>query len=598
MVLRTEFMKPPKHPLRTLRALTPHRTQAAFAALLDVPVAVIQSVESGRARPTPRLAARVKEMTGADDVELLRGADGQVLTLSGKRYTEAAWTAWQGSAAQQAEQRRREGQAELHRTMWSRHDRRARQWMEAAPQPAGERDFLEAAIQPWQICEFHSAAAKDWRKAGEAVQQSCGWSRDLPAAAALQRLTLSVQHVPEWNPSGAPPGIAAGNAELFPPCCFTVAAGSAGCRAAGAFWAAVCREHGIDAQTGRPAVDSPTGNWRGFFREREGRCEPHAVLAGLEPEERQEVLPDLFAPGSVLTAGADLSTAAMDFIEAHSADAGSPAGILIFASLEGATASTLSSRLLEKLRARFPTVPLLVIGVLPLAGVSPVVHAPWHTAMALHAVRRYASAALLFSNDLLIHHAAKAWRMASPGYGEANLLMAECLAALTAPLRFGGSDTQPVDLAALLECFAVPPDAGFTAFTALCWPLVEVLDRRVKSVRLPAAMRAASAVAEEAKFLGGDTAALAMLLRTRLKPGDEWAAEARPPEITLRQHYAPGAHESLTLAGSHPAIRRTLRRLGRHALEVWKMPGALRACVDLGMDPGFLQSAIRELAAS
>ena len=97
-------MPKPKHPLRLIRAASPHPTQAAFARFLDVPAAVIQAVESGKARMTPRLAARIRELTGADDVELLRGIDGAARSLSGKRYTPQVFAAWQGSP-QQAEER-------------------------------------------------------------------------------------------------------------------------------------------------------------------------------------------------------------------------------------------------------------------------------------------------------------------------------------------------------------------------------------------------------------------------------------------------------------------------------------------------------------
>ena len=93
-------MRKPKHPLRLIRAATPHATQAAFAAFLGVPAAVVQAVESGKGRMTSRLAALIRERTGADDLELLRGIDGAALTLSGRRYTAQAFEAWCGSRRQ------------------------------------------------------------------------------------------------------------------------------------------------------------------------------------------------------------------------------------------------------------------------------------------------------------------------------------------------------------------------------------------------------------------------------------------------------------------------------------------------------------------
>ena len=77
-------MPKPKHPLRSIRAATPHPTQAAFAAFLGIPLPVLKAVESGKGAMTPRLAARVREMTGADDVELLRGPPGSARTVTGR----------------------------------------------------------------------------------------------------------------------------------------------------------------------------------------------------------------------------------------------------------------------------------------------------------------------------------------------------------------------------------------------------------------------------------------------------------------------------------------------------------------------------------
>jgi hypothetical protein len=576
-------MPKPKHPLRALRAATPHRTQAAFAGLLGVPLEAVKAVESGKARMTPGMAARIREMTGADDVAL-RSDGGRALTLSGRRYTEQVFVEWQGSAEQLEERRRREEQERAFRHAWAQHARRA-----GLTAVNGEREvrLLEDCLVPWQTCEFASATVREWKRLPEGLQRLAGWSAALTLRPEV-KLTLSVQAAPVWNPDRAPPGMTAANAELFPPCCFTVAAGSGGCRMAAAFWQAVCREHGIAPETGVPRHGAATGNWRGFFRARGERCEPHAVFAGLAEDERREV-GTLFPPGGILQGGTGeaLTEQVLHFMREHSEDAGSPAGILLFASLEGGTASALSSELLSRLRAQFPSMAIFVIGVLPLAGVSSVVTAPWHLALALQAIRRHASAALLFSNEQLLASAARDWRMASPGYAEANLLIAECLGALTAPLRFGGSDAQPVDLRTLLDGFAA---TGMPLITAQCRPLAALVDRRMKTVPLPWLMERAI------ERLGrAEAAALAAFLRVRLMPGDAWVQTIAPPAVSLSGRTCPGLHECAVVAAESPVIARTLRRLQRQARELLQLENAASLAAQIGVGMGELQEAVASL---
>src|SRR5262245_15084340 len=129
-----------KHPLRVLRAATPHATQAAFAAFLGVPAAVLQAVESGRVRMTSRFASLVREMTGADDVELLRGTEGRSLTLEGRRYAPEAFAAWQGSGQQRMETARRLKAEQTAAAAWER--------LAAQAGGAGENYLV-----PWQTCE-------------------------------------------------------------------------------------------------------------------------------------------------------------------------------------------------------------------------------------------------------------------------------------------------------------------------------------------------------------------------------------------------------------------------------------------------------------
>ena len=449
-------------------------------------------------------------------------------------------------------------------------------WRRLAEEARGDEDYLV----PWQSCEFASASGKEWQRVAESRARLTGWSGALPQT----KLTLAVQVAPLWNPDAAPPGMGAANAELFPPCYFTVAAGSGGCRVAAEYWRALCREHAICAETGAPRHEAPTGSWRGFFRALPQRCEPHAVFAGLDEAEAEE-LGGLFARGGILRGGAG---EVLRFMEEHSEDAGSPAGVLLFASLEGGTASALGCELLARLRAEFPAMPIFVIGVLPLSGVSSVVAAPWHLALALQAIRRHASAALLFSNDQLLASAARDWHLPQPGYAEANLLIAECLSALTAPLRFGGSDTPPVDLRVLTACFAAD---DIPLLTAQCRPLAALADRRLKATTLPWLMQRAVNVSGMA-----EAPALAAFLRVRLEPGDAWVHDDAPLHVRLTGRVGVGRHESAVVVAESPVIRRTLHRQARQARELLKLENAPSLCAQLGVSMEEVRAAVEALS--
>lgn len=570
-----------KHPLRTLRAATPHRTQTAFAAFLGIPATVLQSIESGKARMTPRLASLIREMTGADDVEVLRGADGSAVSLEGRRYTPDTFAAWQESPQQRLEIERRTGAERARAAAWELHAARA----------AHGGEMPEDWLVPWQTCEMTAATVRDWRRIPAHRQRLTGWSDSLPLPAHA-KLTLAVLAAPPWDPASAPPGVAAANADLFPPCYFTVAVGSGGCRMAAQFWHSLCREHGVFPDNGAPRAEhAPTGSWRGFFRARDARCEPHAVFAGLDAAEAGALAP-LFASGGILSGGtADtLAEGVLRFMQEHSEDAGSPAGIILFASLEGGTASALGSELLERLRAQFPAMPILVIGVLPLSGVSSVVTAPWHLALALQAIRRHASAAVIFSNDQLLSQAVRDWHLTSPGYHEANLLIAECLSALTAPLRFGGSDSQPVDLRALLESFTGAETSGPAMITGRTWPLDAFVDRRQKETTLPRLTERLIRTAGTMHMT--DAQAIAAFLRVRLHPGDEWMQDDAPLAISVTGRTGIGLHESATVFAASPVIRRTLITLEKQARELLKLKSAASLCAQLRVSEEELRDAI------
>jgi hypothetical protein len=214
----------------------------------------------------------------------------------------------------------------------------------------------------------------------------------------------------------------------------------------------------------------------------------------------------------------------------------------------------------------------------------------------MQAIRRDASAAILFSNDLLLTQASRVWNLPSPGYAEANLLIAECLSALTAPLRFGGSDTPPVDLASLLAGFPPETPDSLPLYTAHCWPLSALEDRRLKSLTLPWLVQSAAACGRQAPFAITDESGLALFLRVRLLPGPEWISSPDPPAIKRSLRTGTGLHESISIVAPSPVIRRTLQRLARQAQAVWSTASALTACQELGVTPEEMNKAIFDMA--
>jgi hypothetical protein len=214
----------------------------------------------------------------------------------------------------------------------------------------------------------------------------------------------------------------------------------------------------------------------------------------------------------------------------------------------------------------------------------------------MQAIRRHATTAVLFSNDLLLAQASRVWNLPSPGYAEVNLLIAECLSALTAPLRFGGSDAPPVDLAALLGCFPTETEGDLPVITAQCWPVTALEDRRLKSILLPWLVQSAAAAGKRAPFAADDNSPVGVFLRVRLLPGPEWITGCEPPVVKRSGRTGTGLHESATVVAPSPVIRRTLKRLAKQAREAWSTANAEGACAALGVTPEEMHTAIQEMA--
>ena len=490
------------------------------------------------------------------------------------------------------------------------------------PGAAIPRAVREQVLVPWQTCEFVSAPARLWDRLPETDQWRMGWTRRM-AAPAGSRLTISVQSAPRWDPGQPPPGRAAENSELFPPCVFTVAAGSAGCRMALEFWSNLCREHGLSEAGGEPLHSVPTGNWRGFFRQEATaggtRCLPHALFADLDATViREAAARPLFPRAGLLHAGLDAACTAADaegergqelcdramaFMEAHSSEAGSPALLLCFCSLEGSAGGGLGGEMLRRLRERFPSVPIVVCGVLPHARPTADSGVAWRAALALRRIRDHASAALLFSNDSIVKRARSLWDTGGlSGYAASNLLIGEALAALTAPLRYGGRDAPAAAPAAWVESLGEGKAGWPPMVTAHVWPLVRLPFLRGQAPPLPHVVAGALRFALRQKCFAGGEAAVSLHLRGRWHdpdPDEAPAGRRRPrrpsPLLVPDSQVRPGSFASLTVAMSGHEVEESCARIAKRAAShLRRFPAALAAA---GIERAPLVAAIDALRA-
>lgn len=627
--------RPPtvSHPLRAIRAATSCPTQAAFARLIGVATPTVQAIENGKLKLTPKLAARIREATGADEAELLKGAKGKPRAAGGGAYSREFFDRWQEErilkvqtdGSEKIEQARIDGWLsfllEAARAKSPEALPAARRLMAEAVDHVRQRldltDAVHDRLTPWQNAEIASMEAAQWKKAGVPLQERCGWDAAMKLPPKL-KLTLSLQTVPRWDVEKPPPGMGASNVELFPPCYFTVAAGRGGCELASAFWRTLCREHAVDPGNGRAARDYPSGSWQGFFR-RTGdpgreRCVPHAVFCDLDPQSVQAVSQrhgELFHPGGLIAAktgsgnsfaaargreGQKLAAEVQQFMERQSEDAGSPSGILVFLSLEGGTGSGLGTLIMEQLRARYPAVPVLVVAILPPEGTGHVVTGPYNTCLALRTIFKEASLVLLVDNASAQGAAEDDWKLKNAGLAEADLVVAEALAALTTPMRFAGAEAPPLDLPRLAECFRpeseaapwLPPVIGINS-----WPMVSLTGR--KKERVPPGLGTAKLLraALLSGLLGRETVSAGVFVRGRYAPPARTATRRRePPRLELSFRRVAGAHESVTLAAPFPFLYRRLEQIAEQAAMLWQRKAFAHACVQGSVNAEMIEEAI------
>ncbi len=618
------------HPLREIRAATPHASQAAFAKLVGVSTPTIQLIENGRLRMTPRLASRIREVTGASDSELIKGSAGRPRTIDGHAYTAEFFASWQ-------ERRQEQGRGDALQTVahletWQRF------LLEAARQTASPHAFHTAKtliaegldtirqklnlvdaindfLIPYQVVATHTAEVSQWKKGQSPAMQRLGFDHKLPLPAK-SRLTLSLQASPSWAPHEAPPQPQTANIELFPPGYFVIALGQGGCQMADAWWRTLCREHGISPEDGIPIKDAPTGCWQAFFRpvrQENGRFRyvPRSVFGDLTPDALNalgERGSGLYHSGGMLAGdsssgnvfgGGPVGSAVVDevlaFLHRLTDDAGGPAGIFLLQSLEGGAGSGLGCLILDRLRVEMPSVPIVTAGILPHPSVSHNVTGPYNAALALAGASHLANLTLLLDNETLMNCAEKTWKLPRSGYSEVNLLAAEMLCAFTAPLRFSSPEASPLPLSDYL-----PTLTGSTA--PAVWEMQTAPLRALQPARV-SECSAVQLVKNAAKLYGKEKSAgaSALFLRARMAEGHSLPAfgdtflRRQPTRFRLSPTRGPGRQESVTMCREITQLRPQLQRLAKQGRQLLYRKAFLHWYTEAGVSEASLAYALENL---
>ncbi len=625
---------PPKksHPLRAIRTATTFPSHSEFARHIGVSSAAIQAIERGKLSLTPKLAARIREITGASDRELLKGITGRARTLSGAPYTSewfAEWTA-RREARLQMGNRQREDSSQLEfwlqillaaagnlgggeslqkvRSLVAEH-------LDQIQADTGLLNAINDLLPPYQSVETRCATVGTW-KAGPLLPGATHGIAMPQGMPAKTRLTISLQTSPCWVPQLPPPRPARGNLELIPTCFFVVAVGGVGCELAAAWWGALSMEHGIDPATGVAIHGAPTGNWQGFFRKLHRADMPERYVArgmfldlgAADPSNLGKERGGIFSDEAFLSgtqssegifAGPHHSDArflrdeALQLIRRQSDDTAGPGGIFLLHSLDGGTGSGLTSQLLENLQREMPQVPAVSIAPLSMSANTADCNVLCNQCMALSGIASHAAGAIFFNRERLAKDLNGSWRISTPEGVEVNGLICEMLCAITAPLRYPSHAAAPWQLGELLAAMKGAEDGPVPFFSARALPLASLL----KGPRIFAATKelVSGALGRLPRVERNSGEPISLFLRARAAEGNHSGKKPCRREFRLTSERRIGTHESLTLVRPQafqtewkPLVEQVLHPASPDALAQWSE----RA----GVPPSRLREAVSRIA--
>jgi transcriptional regulator with XRE-family HTH domain len=628
--------RPPKsyHPLRTLRLATPHGTQSGFAAYVGVSPATVQAVEQGKLKLTAQLAARIRELTGCSDAELLKGVAGKAKALDGKLYTAEHFTQWQGKLNRSLDTpddsgavntgdleemfrmillaARKSGGAagvQAARTMAVESVERIRTKLHLT-------EGLEEMLLPLQQCTVLHGPAAEWKKIPKGTRKELVGPVTLPRG--FKKLTLAWLASPSWSGGLPLKEKLASNVELFPPGYLVVCAGGAGCRIGLEFWKEAALQHGIDPRNGRALRSTPGGNWPAFFRkvsqrDLPERFVPRAAFVDLDAEVVEEIakhhanffhsgcffashegVNNTYAGPTHAEAGR-LSRLAMDFLAHQSGDVGAPSGMILLHSLEGGTGSGLGGHLLRQFKERWPASPAFCLAPTPQRQVSHVVVAPYNALLGINDIITHADGALFLDSEASGNVTVKHWGRDATEYAELNRLQALMLLMFLAPIRFPAVDAPPMllrDWIVTLKNGGKAPWLGVPRLIPLqkCAPHGQRTEIAVATV--------AQGAMDMLKADLPENGHLTLLQQGR--QGEKLAKTGngrQPARLRLRPRQEFSLRDAVLCVGDFPDMAQALSFVGTQAGKLLKRRAYLQSFLENGVKEADFADAMERLAA-
>lgn len=253
---------------------------------------------------------------------------------------------------------------------------------------------------------------------------------------------------------------------LLPALLFLFAAGMAS-------WELFCLEHGImpDGQlaenvnnpdgTNEPVVNPnvPDDSATTFFAQTgAGKHVPRSIFVDLEPtvidEMRTGTYRHLFHPDQLIsgkedaannyargfyTVGKEVIDTIMDRIRKHADQCTGLQGFMIFHAFGGGTGSGLGSLVLEKLGEFYGKKAKVEFAVYPSPQISTAVVEPYNSVLCTHGMNEFSDVAFMVDNEAIYDICTKNLKLEKPTYTNLNRLIAQCVSAITASLRFNGA---------------------------------------------------------------------------------------------------------------------------------------------------------------
>lgn len=588
----------------------------------------IQALEAGKLRLSEKLAARISQATGTSESELLKGLSGKLKTIDGKPFSRSTFDAWQAhrlsrnpAPADQASLLRWT-QLLLQAAENKKAPNSSRLMIEALELVRSKLDLSDSVndlLMAFQHVETHTADVREWKKEDRPRILSLGYHPSLPLPPAC-RLTLSLQTTPSWSPATAPPIPAPTNVDLIPAGYFIIGLGTAGCRMAEVWWGSLCREHGIDSQTGHALHHSPTGSWQAFFRkvmqiDGSEKYVPRAIFADFSETDLALLVErsgELFHPSALLfgkSSSANVFLGAKDpvansmvetmlnLLQRHSHDTGGISGIFLCHSLEGGTGGGLACQALHAFEKSLPAVPVVCVCPLPDPDLGHSVTAPYNIALTMAAIQKKAKLTLLFDHRAMEVAAAKHWKWPIQNVEKSpNFLISEAMSAFSAPLRFPGSDSPPIRLPEWLHSI-LGPDEGVTRYLMpVLSPLQQILGS--KKGKLTSADLLKSCV-PLLKSLGGKPRHVTLLLKARGLE-DIWGSTllqtAKTPKYyRVSSERGTGRQESVTLLKDAGNFGQRLEGFAKQAQQLLKRQAYLHWYLNLGYTESDISKSVDEL---